>query len=430
MRSHLLFLALFCSTCTYCKGGDSARPCPEPAPCPAASALPVIPPPAPGPPPVPTTVVKEPVCEAPAEPPEPGAHRHRVPRLPAFPWRLAASHALKARVTATPLSLGQDRWAVVDHQGRVHALTVKKEKDRWTIRVAWTTKAGKDALWSPPALSADGRVLWVGSDDDQVYRLDAATGALLGQARPFTCAPRKATDPEAARCDQDTSPLPLPDGGVLVGGAGLAALDAAGAALWTHPVASHLRGAPARDLDGGLYAVTLGGEILALTAAGRPRWQARARGGCDATPLLAGGCTLLVGCDDRTLTAHSTLDGHARWRLHAPEGFRGGGALSPDGATVYWGNLDRHVYAVETATGKVRWRYRTAGRHLLPPLVDADGRVLAFPEERQLYLLAPDGTLAGVFQLPAVADAHPARLDDRTWLLPLETGELLLLEGP
>jgi outer membrane protein assembly factor BamB len=97
---------------------------------------------------------------------------------------------------------------------------------------------------------------------------------------------------------------------------------------------------------------------------------------------------------------------------------------------VYWGNLDRHVYAVETATGKVRWRYRTAGRHLLSPLVDADGRVLAFPEERQLYLLAPDGSLSGVFALPAIADAHPARLDEHALLLPLETGELLLLEGP
>jgi outer membrane protein assembly factor BamB len=332
-------------------------------------------------------------------------------------------------VTATPLHLGGDRWAVVDHRGRVHALTLKQEKDRWTIRVAWTTQAGKDALWSPPARSADGRVLWVGSDDDHVYRIDAQTGAILGLTKPFSCTPRKTTDPEAARCDQDTTPLPTDDGGVVTGGAGVARLDAAGALLWSHPVASHLRGAVARDAAGGLFAVTLGGEVLALTADGKLRWKARARGACDATPVLTGGCTLLVGCDDRTLTAHSTLDGHAKWRLHAPEGFRGGGALAPDGATVYWGNLDRHVYAVDTATGKVRWRYRTAGRHLIPPLVDVDGRVLAFPEERQLYLLAPDGGLVGTFTLPAIADAHPARVDDRTLLFPLETGELWLLAG-
>ncbi len=429
MRSHLLILALFCSTCTYCKGGDSARPCPEPAPCPSTPATGAHRPSAPAKPPVPTTVVKEPACEAVAEPPEPGAHRHRAGRLPALPWRLVASHALKARVTATPLSLGDDRWVVVDHRGRVHALVVKKEKDRWTIRTAWTTQAGTDALWSPPARSADGRILWVGSDDDQVYRIDARSGALLGQAKPFTCAPRKATDPEAARCDQDTTPLTTDDGGVITGGAGLARLGADGAVLWSHPVTSHLRGAVARDAGGGLYAVTLGGEILALTADGRLRWSARARGGCDATPVLAGGCTLIVGCDDRTLTAHFTLDGHAKWRLHAPEAFRGGGALSLDGATVYWGNLDRHVYAVDTATGKVRWRYRTAGRHLIPPLVDPDGRVLAFPEERQLYLLGADGALLGTFGLPAIADAHPAPIDDRTLLLPLETGELWLLAG-
>ncbi len=431
MRSHLLILALFCSTCTFCKGNDSARPCPAPAPCPKAASADIAKPAVlPEPPPPPTIVVKEPVCAWTAPPPDAGAHQHRLTHaIPSFPWQPAASIGLKARITTTPRKLAENRWVVADHKGRVHALTVSQEKGRWSIRSAWQAKPSADAIWSAPMPSPDGKVLWVGADDDQVYRLDAATGAVLDKSAPFACTPKKATSPEAARCDQDMAFLIYPDGGLLTGGGGVSRLDAAGKILWQHPVTTHVRGTAALDADGHLYVTTLGGEVLSLTADGKLRWQARARGQCDSTPLLASGCTLIVGCDDRTLTAFSTIDGHVKWRLYAPEGFRGGGGLSPEGTTVYWGNLDRNLYAVSVDSGKVQWRYRTAGRQLIPPLVGSDGRVLVFPEEKMLYLLDTAGALAGMFGLPAIADAHPAWIDEQTMLLPLETGEILLLQG-
>jgi len=431
MRSHLLILALFCSTCTYCKGNDSARPCPQPAACPKAASADdakTALPPAPSPPP--TIVVKEPVCAWTASPPDAGAHAHRLSHaVVAFPWQLEASLGLKARVTTTPVKLGGDRWVVADHRGRIHALTVVQEKGRWSIRPAWKSKPSADSIWSAPVVSADGGVLWVGSDDDHVYRLNAADGAVLGKVAPFACTPKKATDPESARCDQDMAALQLSDGGVLTGGGGVSRLDATGKLVWQHPVTTHVRGSVAQDADGHLYVATLGGEILSLTGEGKLRWQARARSQCDSTPVLAPGCTLIVGCDDRTLNAFSTIDGRVKWRLYAPDGFRGGGALSSDGTTLYWGNLDRNLYAVSVESGKVQWRYRTAGRQLIPPVVDGAGRVLIFPEEKMLYQLDASGALVGTFTLPAIADAHPAWIDERTLLLPLETGEVLLFSG-
>ncbi|MBU1244560.1 PQQ-binding-like beta-propeller repeat protein [Myxococcota bacterium] len=430
MRSHLLYLALFCSTCTYCKGNGAAKPCPEPVACvPAVPVKDAQNPPTPEVPPPPTIVVKEPVCAWTAPPPETGAHTHRLGRaLPGFPWQLQATFGLRARVTTTPVKVGADRWVVGDHKGRIQALDVARRQERWTIRPAWQAKTG-DAVWSAPVLSPDGKTLWVGSDDDQLHQFDAVTGAGLAQVTPFACTPKKKTDPEAARCDQDAAFLVFPDGGLLTGGAGISRVDASGKVLWQHPVTTHVRGSAALDVDGHLYVATLGGEVLSLTADGKLRWQAHARGQCDSTPLLAGGCTVIVGCDDRTLTAFSTIDGRVKWRLYAPEGFRGGGALSPDGATLYWGNLDRYLYAVSVENGKVQWRYRTAGRQLIPPLVDTAGRVLVFPEEKRLYLLDAAGTLAGTFVLPAIAEAHPAWIDERTLLLPLETGEVLLFSG-
>jgi outer membrane protein assembly factor BamB len=75
--------------------------------------------------------------------------------------------------------------------------------------------------------------------------------------------------------------------------------------------------------------------------------------------------------------------------------FRGAGALSPDGSVVYWGAFDRYLYAAETSTGKVRWRYRTAGRHLGTPWVDSAAMCLFFPRKNRVYLLSAEGSLLG-----------------------------------
>ncbi len=430
MRTFFSFAMAFLlsASCTHCKSRTCHCPAKEadltnsPARADAGDAAPMRPKPV-------VNRVEEPQCPAGWKAPEETAQAHRIAHafLP-FPWKVRAVFRAGARITARPARLAGDRWILADHRGRVRAIDIRKANGRWSLQEAWKAQL-PDIVWSAPKVSADGRSLWVGCDDDSVYRLDAATGKVLGQVRPFECTFTRKNDPEATRCDVDNEFVLLPDASVLAGGGGIARILPDGTIAWRFPVTSHVRGAPAVDGEGHLYFSTLGGEIVSLDAQGALRWRERVRSRCDSTPVLAGGCLVILGCDDSSLNAFSTLDGRPVWKLFAPGAFRGAGALSPDGSVLYWGGFDRHLYAVETATGKVRWRYRTSGRHLGAPLVDAGGHVLVFPEENRGYWLDAEGHLRGTLDLPAIADAPPAFVDEDAVLLALETGDVLLLAG-
>ncbi len=420
-----VLLAFLLSTCTFCGQKDTLPACPEPEPCPEVNKEPL---PAVAPKKTtPVTVVQEPGCPPQERKVDPVAGGTTLDHgfMP-FPWKPLASHRLSHRITARPVRVSVDTWVFADHGGFIRALRLENKQGKWLFTQVWQVRT-KDAVWSAPGLSLDGATLLAGSDDDSLYRIDAKSGKVMGTYTPFACTFKKSNEPAAARCDQDMTPVSLPDGGWLSGGAGVTRHDASGEILWQYPVTTHVRGNIVRDHAGNLYAVTLGGILFSLTENGSLRWQVAMKSVCDSTLLHAPDCTVVVGCDNRTLNAVSTLNGEFRWRVHAPDAFRGGGALSPDGRTLYWGNLDRHIYAIALDSGKVHWRYRTAGRHLGAPMVDRDGQVLVFPEEKRLTLLAPDGSLKGTLELPAIADTHPVHVDGEHLLLPLESGEILLL---
>lgn len=327
---------LLSASCTHCKSRTCHCPAKEadltnsPARADAGDAAPMRPKPV-------VNRVEEPQCPAGWKAPEETAQAHRIAHafLP-FPWKVRAVFRAGARITARPARLAGDRWILADHRGRVRAIDIRKANGRWSLQEAWKAQL-PDIVWSAPKVSADGRSLWVGCDDDSVYRLDAATGKVLGQVRPFECTFTRKNDPEATRCDVDNEFVLLPDASVLAGGGGIARILPDGTIAWRFPVTSHVRGAPAVDGEGHLYFSTLGGEIVSLDAQGALRWRERVRSRCDSTPVLAGGCLVILGCDDSSLNAFSTLDGRPVWKLFAPGAFRGAGALSPDGSVLYWG---------------------------------------------------------------------------------------------
>jgi outer membrane protein assembly factor BamB len=48
-----------------------------------------------------------------------------------------------------------------------------------------------------------------------------------------------------------------------------------------------------------------------------------------------------------------------RWSYQAKESIDSSAAIVDD--TVYVGSRDNSLYAIDVATGKVRWQYKTAG---------------------------------------------------------------------
>jgi hypothetical protein len=77
----------------------------------------------------------------------------------------------RARITAQPVRISGDRWAVADHKGVVRAIEIVKNA-KFALREVWKTQL-PDIVWSAPFVSANGQCV-VGCDDDSVYRLDAA----------------------------------------------------------------------------------------------------------------------------------------------------------------------------------------------------------------------------------------------------------------
>ncbi len=86
--------------------------------------------------------------------------------------------------------------------------------------------------------------------------------------------------------------------------------------------------------------------------------------------------------------------------------------LSPDGATVWVGDLAGHLHAVDTATGQRRWRRRLGGSVVSSPAMGRFGEIFLGGFDGKVYALEPgDGsvlwthqTLGLIYSSPAVAD--------------------------
>lgn len=138
---------------------------------------------------------------------------------------------------------------------------------------------------------------------------------------------------------------------------------ATGEVAWDGTVATGIEGTPA-VVDGTVYAVQTGGRLIALDA--------------------AGGITKWEYPSDEQLFGDDEDDGDWDATTEAT-------APAVDSTTAYFGlhNLDSQagaVYAVDTATGRHKWTFRTTTGIVRPPIV-ADGLVHAVCAEGILHTL-------------------------------------------
>jgi len=140
---------------------------------------------------------------------------------------------------------------------------------------------------------------------------------------------------------------------------------------------------------------------------GALRWKYRAKGAVNASPAVDGNL-VFFGSDDGGFSAVEVATGKRKWhfetegerRFSAPgiHGARPRTEVMPDpfdvflssplvaGGRVYFGSGDHHVYALEAATGKLVWRFKTGNVvHASPAL--ADGALFIGSWDRYLYAL-------------------------------------------
>lgn len=92
-------------------------------------------------------------------------------------------------------------------------------------------------------------------------------------------------------------------------------------------------------------------------------WRFQTRGPVRSSPTIAGD-ELFVGSGDGHLYALDAWTGRERWRFAAGAGVSSSPAVTAD--AVFFGDLGGSIYAVARATGKERWRVRTGSLAPLP----------------------------------------------------------------
>jgi outer membrane protein assembly factor BamB len=265
------------------------------------------------------------------------------------------------------------------------------------------TRPTQDLVWCSPALGPGG-ALYVGSDDDHLYALDAGDGSVRWSFQAGPCRKGITVGPESSRCDVDAVTIG-PDGTIYLAADGAYALKPDGTLRFRFALKSHCAGAPAVGPDGTVYVGCQDGALYALGPDGTKRWEFRTGGDVDSAPAVGDDGTVYFGSDDRKLYALGA-GGALKWAVQAAGDIRGGPALAQDG-TVYAGALDGGLYAVRPS-GTVAWTFRAADRIAGSPAVDGAGVVLFGSQDDRLYAVTPDGKLLWSVLLGGDVDGTPA----------------------
>ncbi|HLX25073.1 MAG TPA: PQQ-binding-like beta-propeller repeat protein [Usitatibacter sp.] len=317
-------------------------------------------------------------------------------------------------------------------------------------RVKWTFPTG-DRIVSSPVMQ-DGTI-YFGSDDGNVYAVDAATGRQLWK---FVTRGSVASTPAVAG---DTLYVASFDGRFY-------ALNAkTGAQRWKfstggerHFEAKNLHGmTPASQtyfdpfdvylsspvvVDGLVYFGSGDGNFYALEAAtGAMKWKFHTGDVVHSSPAYAGG-VLFFGSWDSYFYAVDARTGVEKWRFHGGEdpvihnqvGFQGSAAVV-DGV-VYVGCRDSNLYAIDAATGKEKWKFNNSGSWVITSPAVIDGKVVFATSDSSLFhvvdadtgkSIARQQSKAFMFASPAIAKGivYQGVLNGTLEARDLYTGELI-----
>ena len=209
-----------------------------------------------------------------------------------------------------------------------------------------------------------------------------------------------------------SSPTVTADGQVLVGSAGsdfgLISLDGTtGAAKWPVPFAGLDRWVAAPLAAGStVYAANNNGMLYALSLAdGSKQWSLKLGGEMWGQPAT-NGKLVFVNSLDHNLYAVDPTAQKVAWKLDLGGAAPSAPLVSADGNTVYTGSFGKKVFAVDAATGAVRWTAATkdwvwgspvlAGNNLFA--ADISGNIYSFgmaDGKDAGPVLQPDGPITG-----------------------------------
>ena len=339
-----------------------------------------------------------------AEPGPPRQFRHDRRNTGRSPFAGPASAAVAwqvetgGHVSAQPV-VGDDGTIYVgSHDHHLYAISRDGE-------VRWRRDLGA-AIYSTAALEG-GRV-YVGSDADRLFAIDAASGEVVWHL-----------DTED---DADTGIALAPDGSLVFGaGPDVFSVDREGSVRWRFRTGLKIFSTPAIDEDGTVYIGSQDDHLYAIAADGRMRWRFRAQDDVDGSPAIGDDGTIYFGSDDHrvyalrrdgTLRWSADVDGDVRAPLGLGEGVVYAGVFAPR----------PRVVALDAASGAERWSFaisagESGGSVSSGPLVDRDGNLYFGADDDFVYSLDPSGGMRWFFRTSGNVDGEPVITPEGTLLV-------------
>jgi len=324
-----------------------------------------------------------------------------------YPWSMFRHNPRHTGYTESPApNTNQTQWtyttsgnvysspAVVDgmvfvgsNDGNVYAL------DQHTGAHIWNYSTG-NAVMSSPAV-VDGKV-YVGSNDSKVYALDQYTGAHVWN---YTTG------------DWITSSPTVADGKVFVGSfdAKVYCLDAAtGAHIWNYSTGGLGWSSPA-VVDGKVYIGSGDGNVYCLdVVTGAHVWNYTTGDWITSSPAVADG-KVYVGSNDGNVYALDQHTGAHIWNYTTGNRVYSSPAVA-DGK-VYVGSRDNKTYCLDASTGAFIWTYTTSNLVSSSPAV-ADGKVYVGSKDNKVYCLdAATGAHIWNYSTGDCVESSPAVVD-------------------
>lgn len=262
---------------------------------------------------------------------------------------------------------GRDPVAVSDENALLDVLAP------YNLKVVFTGHGHSDLLWEWRGVTHTmGKGLYQGSyqiaevdagagevrllrrTNEQPEPVQFATVPLARSARPVAQADRRTASPQTSGALREAWRQPL-GGGVL----------------------SHLL-----LHDGTLYVSAMDGSVSAFDSRdGALRWRALTGGYCHSSPVVVGDA-LVVGSADGSVYCFSVDDGALRWRVATGGPVYASAAIARGIATIASG--DGIVYGIGVDDGRVRWRWR------MPPSETAFAQSPAATDGERVYIGAWD----------------------------------------
>ncbi len=253
-------------------------------------------------------------------------------------------------------------------------LSITTARGATTGTTKWSS-ATSGKVSSSPAISYDGTMLFVGSEDNNFYAFTITTG---GKKWSYT-----------TTASIVSSPVVGSDGMVYIGSTDktLRAFKPDGSTVkWT---------------------LTLGGAIVS-------------------TPALASDGTLIVGCNDFKVYAFDSTTGTQKWTYLTGGEVQSSPIIGADGV-IYVGSNDKNLYALN-ANGTRKWSYTTNGIITAAPALAADGTIYVGSGDHTLYAINPNSTLKWTFPTAGNIFSTPAVAVDKTIYVGSNDGSLYAIK--